>query len=70
MLADTIDRVEVDLFQAVSPREVQAGGTEVVDRSYPYSADLSTLDWNRSAAIRLLSEMAARSILDNFGEKL
>jgi hypothetical protein len=45
-------------------------GKETVVRSYPYSADPSTLDWNRSAAVRLLTEMAARRILENFGDKL
>ena len=40
-------------------------GSLTVDRSYPYSSDLSTLDWNRNAAIRLLSEMAARKVLDS-----
>lgn len=42
-------------------------GKEVVVRSYPYSAVLPTLDWNRSAAVRLLTEMAARSILERLG---
>jgi hypothetical protein len=42
-------------------------GKEVAVRSYPYSTDPPTLDWNRSAAIRLLTEMAARSVLENFG---
>lgn len=42
-------------------------GKEVVVRSYPYSTVLSTLDWNRSAAVRLLTEMAARSILERLG---
>ena len=44
-------------------------GKEVVLRSYPYSNDLSTLDWNRRAAVRLLTEMAARRILERLGEQ-
>lgn len=42
-------------------------GKEVIDRTYPYSADLTTLDWNRSAALRLLAETAARKILEDIG---
>jgi hypothetical protein len=42
-------------------------GSKVVDRTYPYSADLTTLDWNRGAALRLLAETAARSILEGLG---
>jgi hypothetical protein len=45
-------------------------GKETAVRSYPYSADPSTLDWNRSAAVRLLAEMAARRILENLKGKL
>ena len=45
-------------------------GKETTVRSYPYSADPSTLDWNRSAAVRLLTEMAARRILETLGDKL
>ena len=45
-------------------------GKETAVRSYPYSDDPSTLDWNRSAAVRLLTEMAARRILDNLEDKL
>jgi hypothetical protein len=44
-------------------------GKEVAVRSYPYSTDLSTLDWNRSAALRLLTEMAARNIFERLGEQ-
>ena len=45
-------------------------GSEVVSRSYPYSADLSTLDWNRNAAVSLLAEMGAMKILQSLGDKL
>ena len=44
-------------------------GREVVTRTYPYSADVVTLDWNREAALRLLSEMAARGVLMRLGEQ-
>ena len=44
-------------------------GKEVVVRSYPYSNDFTTLDWNRRAAVRLLTEMAARSVLERLGEQ-
>ena len=44
-----------------------SSGKEVVVRSYPYSKDPPTLDWNRSAAVRILTEMAARSVLENLG---
>jgi hypothetical protein len=46
-----------------------AFGKKIVVQSYPYSTDLSTLDWNRNAAVRLLSETAARSLLEQLGEK-
>jgi len=42
-------------------------GNEIVERTYPYSGDLATLDWNRNAAIRLLAEMAARNLLEGLG---
>jgi len=42
-------------------------GKESVVRSYPHTTNLSTLDWNRSAAVRLLTEGAARSILEHLG---
>jgi len=42
-------------------------GKEVVVRSYPYSNVLSTLDWNRRAALHILTEMAARKVLENLG---
>jgi len=45
-------------------------GKEVAAQSYPYSADLPTLDWNRNAAIRLLTEKAARSVLERLGKGL
>lgn len=44
-------------------------GKEVVVRTYPYSTDLTTLDWNRDAAVRLLIKMAASEILDSLGEQ-
>jgi hypothetical protein len=44
-------------------------GEETTSRSYPYSTDLPTLDWNRNAAVRLLTETAARSVLHSLGEK-
>ena len=42
-------------------------GKEVVVQSYPWSNDLITLDWNRSAAVRLLTELAARSVFERLG---
>ena len=45
-------------------------GKEKAVRSYPYSPDPTTLDWNRSAAVRLLTETAARRVLENIGDKL
>jgi hypothetical protein len=42
-------------------------GSKTVNRTYPYSAVPSTLDWNRGAAIHLLTEMAAREILNELG---
>lgn len=51
-----------------SPSEATLG-KDVSARSYPYSADPSTLDWNRSAAVRLLADMAARRILENLGDR-
>ena len=33
------------------------------------SAEPSMLDWNRSAAVRLLTEMAARRLLENLGDR-
>jgi len=44
-------------------------GKKVVTRSYPYSKDTSTLDWNRSAAVRLLTGLAARSVLEGLGRQ-
>jgi hypothetical protein len=51
-----------------STREA-VSGKETVVRSYPYSADPSTLDWNRSAAVRLIAELAARRILENLEDE-
>jgi len=45
------------------------GGEETVVRTYPYSADAVTLQWNRSAAVRLLVRSAAASVLERLGEK-
>lgn len=39
-------------------------GKEIVTKTYPYSEDPATLNWNRSAAIRLLTNSAAERILD------
>lgn len=44
-------------------------GKENVVRTYPYSADPVTLDWNRNAAVHLLTNMASRRILENLGAK-
>ncbi len=44
-------------------------GKDVVVRSYPYSPVLTTLDFSRSAAVRLLTEMAARNIFERLGEQ-
>lgn len=45
-----------------------SSGTETVSRSYPYSADPPTLDWNRGAAVKLLAKLAARQLLERLGE--
>lgn len=42
-------------------------GQETIVRSYPFSTDPPTLDFNRSSALRLLSEMAARTVLERLG---
>lgn len=42
-------------------------GREEVSRTYPYSAEPVTLQWNRDAAVRLLVEAAARKILLTIG---
>lgn len=42
-------------------------GKAAVTRTYPYSEDPVTLDWNRSAAIRLLANAAAEKVLDGLG---
>ena len=47
-----------------TPDDVTSG-RRTVSRSYPYSADPVTLDWNRSTAVRLLTEMTARSVLED-----
>ena len=48
--------------------EAQAAfGHESVHRSYPYSNDPTTLDWNRSAAVRLLARVGARKVFDSLG---
>ena len=44
-------------------------GKETASQSYPYSTDLPTLDWNRSAAVRFLTETAARRLLEDLGEQ-
>lgn len=53
--------------EGTSSSEV-VSGKETAVRTYPYSADPSTLDWNRNAAVRLLTEMAARRVLENLGD--
>lgn len=52
---------KVETEKGAQPRH----GREVAVRSYPYSVDLATLDFTRNAALRLLTEMAARSVLEN-----
>ncbi|MDF1524665.1 MAG: hypothetical protein RRA15_07730 [bacterium] len=44
-------------------------GSETASLIYPWSTNLSTLDWNRSAAVRLLTETAASRILADLGEQ-
>ena len=44
-----------------------ASGKETVVRSYPYSTDPSMLDWNRSAAVRLLIQTATQKVLERLG---
>ncbi len=39
-------------------------GAKRVTRSYPWSADIHTLDWSRRAAVKLLSNDAARALSD------
>ena len=42
-------------------------GREVATKTYPYSDDLAILDWNRSAALRLLANEAAEQVLGRLG---
>jgi hypothetical protein len=44
-------------------------GSDTASRTYPWSSDLPTLDWYRSAAVRLLTEAAASRILAGLGEQ-
>ncbi|MCJ7499383.1 hypothetical protein MUP29_03940 [bacterium] len=44
-------------------------GSDTTSRTYPYSTNLPTLDWYRSAAVRLLTETAASRILAGLGEQ-
>ena len=39
-------------------------GKETVTKTYPYSNDPVSLDWNRSAAIRFLANSAAQRVMD------
>jgi len=43
-------------------------GKETASQTYPYSTDLSTLDWSRGAAVRLLVETAGRFVIEGLGE--
>lgn len=59
--------MEVAWKVEVDPGTPQRSGRESASRSYPYSSDLPTLDFNRNAALRLLVEKAARSVLESLG---
>ena len=57
-------------WKVEGPQSAQAiFGKETASRTYPYSTDLPTLDWTRSAAVRLLTELAASRILEDLGEQ-
>ena len=57
-------------WKVEGPKSAQAVfGKETASRTYPYSTNLPTLDWNRSAAVRLLTELAASRILEGLGEQ-
>jgi len=62
--------MEVDWKVEGDPSNRVTFGKKRTVRTYPYSADLVTLDWNRSAAVRLLTETAARSILEDLRGQL
>jgi hypothetical protein len=57
-------KLEVEWKVQGSDNSSSASGKETVTGTYPYSDDPVALDWNRSAAIRLLSNDAAQRILD------
>lgn len=48
-------------------REEARSGSVTARRGYPYSDDPTALEWNRNAAVRLLVESAAGSVLDQLG---
>jgi len=60
------ERLKMDVeWKVRSPGGSQAiFGKETLSKTYPYSEDAASLEWNRSAAIRLLVNSAAERILD------
>ena len=55
-------------WKAEGPRPgLVTSGKETVVQSYPYSTDPATLDWNRSAAVRLLIQTATGKVLESLG---
>jgi len=55
-------------WKAEGPRPGRVtSGKETVVQSYPYSTDPATLDWNRSAAVRLLIQTATGKVLESLG---
>jgi len=57
-------------WKVEGPQSAQAVfGKETASLTYPYSTNLPTLDWNRSAAVRLLTELTASRILEGLGEQ-
>ena len=61
--------MEVKWRVEAGPSLPSASGTELVSRSYPHVTEPTSLDWNRSAAVRLLTQSAAQSILESLGEQ-
>ena len=57
-------RMEVS-WKVQGDRESEATfGKEAATKTYPYSDDPATLDWNRAAALRLLANTAAQQVLE------
>lgn len=61
--------MEVKWRIEAGPSSTSDSHTVLVNRSYPHVTDTASLDWNRSAAIRLLTQSAAQRILEGLGEQ-